>query len=224
MKATYLKFTKSEHAPEIQPQLLATGERLLVEASARDRIWGAGLFEQAAVKIPEANWPGKNLLGKALMEVRARLKKEQAVRSNNEKSLASAARRSLKRSAGLSVEDSESQKPSKKQFLVHAQESDEDSVMETDFEAMSDEDLVARLKRADIDPRNMLRGEMLMTMWNKNLEHYKKYKTRYALWADRYLIMELQKRHLVEAAVGTREEMLHALAKSDKKRKERGNE
>lgn len=53
--------------------LAGTGRRVLVEASPVDRVWGIGLAaddERAA--RPEA-WRGENLLGFALMEVRARL-------------------------------------------------------------------------------------------------------------------------------------------------------
>lgn len=54
--------------------LLQTRDRVLVEASPVDRIWGIGLAaadEQAA--NPE-QWRGSNLLGFALMEVRQRLR------------------------------------------------------------------------------------------------------------------------------------------------------
>jgi hypothetical protein len=54
--------------------LLGTGERVLVEASPYDRIWGIGLGRDAdGAKDPE-RWRGDNLLGFALMEVRERLR------------------------------------------------------------------------------------------------------------------------------------------------------
>ena len=56
--------------------LLSTGDRELVEASARDRVWGIGFSPEKAVHVPRYKW-GKNLLGKALMEVRARLIREE---------------------------------------------------------------------------------------------------------------------------------------------------
>jgi ribA/ribD-fused uncharacterized protein len=75
VRATYAKFTTSRHAVELRRRLLATGERELVEASASDRMWGAGVGRTAAL-THTGKWPGKNLLGEALMEVRARLRLE----------------------------------------------------------------------------------------------------------------------------------------------------
>jgi ribA/ribD-fused uncharacterized protein len=54
--------------------LANTGDRVLVEASPVDRIWGIGLAEDdARARDPEL-WRGLNLLGFALMEVRGRLR------------------------------------------------------------------------------------------------------------------------------------------------------
>ncbi len=53
--------------------LLNTGERVLVEASPRDRLWGNGLHANHADAADPKKWPGLNLLGFALMEARARL-------------------------------------------------------------------------------------------------------------------------------------------------------
>ncbi len=53
-----------------------TKERVLVEASPMDRIWGIGLAADApGIEYPE-NWRGLNLLGYALMEARDRLRKQ----------------------------------------------------------------------------------------------------------------------------------------------------
>lgn len=60
--------------PELKRILLNTGDRILVEASPYDRIWGIGLSEQSPFIYDEKNWKGQNLLGKALMEVREKLK------------------------------------------------------------------------------------------------------------------------------------------------------
>ncbi|WP_189263996.1 NADAR family protein [Streptomyces fuscichromogenes] len=53
--------------------LLATGDRVLVEASPVDRVWGIGLAATDAGAEDPARWRGLNLLGFALMEARARL-------------------------------------------------------------------------------------------------------------------------------------------------------
>jgi ribA/ribD-fused uncharacterized protein len=53
--------------------LCETGERVLVEASPRDTIWGIGLAKSDPVVENPAKWRGFNLLGFALMAVRERL-------------------------------------------------------------------------------------------------------------------------------------------------------
>lgn len=60
----------------MRSKLLATGERELVEASPRDRIWGVGFGKENA-EANRGSW-GLNLLGKALMKVRERLRMEEA--------------------------------------------------------------------------------------------------------------------------------------------------
>ncbi|KAL0936227.1 uncharacterized protein CTRU02_208442 [Colletotrichum truncatum] len=67
-----LKFRSS---PELKAQLLATGDRELVEASPFDRIWGIGFSPQKAPTTKRSAW-GLNLLGKVLMEVRTQLREE----------------------------------------------------------------------------------------------------------------------------------------------------
>lgn len=61
------KFSQNESLKEF---LLSTGERILVEASPKDTTWGIGLVESSTDAIHPRNWPGENLLGFALMEVR----------------------------------------------------------------------------------------------------------------------------------------------------------
>jgi len=59
---------------ELRDFLLGTGERVLVEASPVDRVWGIGLAaDDPAAEDPE-RWRGPNLLGFALMEARERLR------------------------------------------------------------------------------------------------------------------------------------------------------
>lgn len=61
---------KFRQNPELCQFLLDTGEKILVEASPYDTIWGIGMQEsESGVDNPE-NWKGTNSLGFALMEVR----------------------------------------------------------------------------------------------------------------------------------------------------------
>ncbi len=65
---------KFNQHPDLKEFLINTKNRILVEASPRDTIWGIGLSaknERASVPV---QWRGKNLLGFALMEVRAELR------------------------------------------------------------------------------------------------------------------------------------------------------
>ena len=62
-----LKF--AQHA-ELTTFLLGTGDRVLVEASPLDRIWGIGLREDDPRASDPAQWQGLNLLGFALGDVR----------------------------------------------------------------------------------------------------------------------------------------------------------
>jgi ribA/ribD-fused uncharacterized protein len=60
--------------PDLREFLLGTGDRVLVEASPRDRIWGIGLAADDERAASPHQWLGQNLLGFALMEVRHRLR------------------------------------------------------------------------------------------------------------------------------------------------------
>ncbi|MFJ6860652.1 NADAR family protein [Streptomyces werraensis] len=59
---------------ELRSFLLNTGDRVLVEASPVDRVWGIGLAADAEAANDPARWRGPNLLGFALMEARRRLR------------------------------------------------------------------------------------------------------------------------------------------------------
>lgn len=68
MKAALLaKFTQNENH---QRTLLETGNKILVEASPSDRVWGVGLEIGDRRLYSERTWQGQNLLGQCLIEVR----------------------------------------------------------------------------------------------------------------------------------------------------------
>lgn len=59
--------------PALKAFLLSTGEKILVEASPLDGIWGIGLAEDDLCARDPRQWQGLNLLGFALMRVRKNL-------------------------------------------------------------------------------------------------------------------------------------------------------
>ncbi|MFI6814871.1 NADAR family protein [Nonomuraea sp. NPDC050328] len=59
--------------PDLRRFLLSSGNRVLVEASPVDRIWGIGLTADDEGAASPERWRGLNLLGFALMTVRERL-------------------------------------------------------------------------------------------------------------------------------------------------------
>jgi ribA/ribD-fused uncharacterized protein len=59
---------------ELGQYLLDTGARVLAEASPVDEVWGIGLARDDEDASAPEHWPGQNLLGFALMEVRERLR------------------------------------------------------------------------------------------------------------------------------------------------------
>ena len=65
------KFSQND---DLRRFLLGTGNKIIVEASPKDRIWGIGFDEFAPEATNPALWNGENLLGFALMEVRDRLR------------------------------------------------------------------------------------------------------------------------------------------------------
>lgn len=67
---------KDEKLGRLATALLETGDREIVEASPRDRIWGVG-FGAKNAECQRARW-GLNLLGKALTEARRVLREEEA--------------------------------------------------------------------------------------------------------------------------------------------------
>lgn len=66
-----------QHA-DLRAYLLGTGDRVLVEASPVDRVWGVGLAPDDPRAEDPARWRGLNLLGFALMEARDLLRDDRS--------------------------------------------------------------------------------------------------------------------------------------------------
>ncbi|WP_395749250.1 NADAR family protein [Prosthecobacter sp.] len=73
VSGNFAKF--SQHA-DLRDFLLHTGDRVIVEASPFDRIWGIGMAATDPNAENPAQWKGLNLLGFALMEVRKQLREK----------------------------------------------------------------------------------------------------------------------------------------------------
>jgi ribA/ribD-fused uncharacterized protein len=71
--ANLLKFTQND---DMYNMLMKTNDKLIVECSPYDSIWGNGLNITDTLKMPDMDkWPGTNRLGKAIMRVRETLQK-----------------------------------------------------------------------------------------------------------------------------------------------------
>ena len=70
VQANLAKFSQNA---ELKQFLLGTGNRVLVEASPVDKIWGIGLATDDENAEKPLQWKGLNLLGFALMQVRNQL-------------------------------------------------------------------------------------------------------------------------------------------------------
>jgi ribA/ribD-fused uncharacterized protein len=70
VNGNYHKFSQHE---DLKEYLLSASDRILVEASPVDNIWGIGLAKDAAGIENPSTWKGLNLLGFALMEARRKL-------------------------------------------------------------------------------------------------------------------------------------------------------
>lgn len=68
--ANMAKFSQNE---ELKKKLLDTKDKILVEASPVDFIWGIGLHETNPDAYDPRKWQGLNLLGFTLMRIRASL-------------------------------------------------------------------------------------------------------------------------------------------------------
>lgn len=70
-RGNWAKFSQNA---ELGSFLLATGDKCVVEGSAKDRIWGVGLAWNDPAILDPGNWRGSNWLGEALIDVRRCLK------------------------------------------------------------------------------------------------------------------------------------------------------
>jgi len=72
-QGNYLKFSQDL---DLKNTLTSTGDRILVEASPKDKIWGIGLDRNDSADTIEdvSSWQGLNLLGICLMNVRSHFK------------------------------------------------------------------------------------------------------------------------------------------------------
>ena len=71
-KANFAKFSQNEI---LKHELLETKDRILVEASPYDQIWGIGMGEEENGIDNPINWKGQNLLGWAITLVKQELLK-----------------------------------------------------------------------------------------------------------------------------------------------------
>lgn len=67
LRGNILKFSQNR---ELRKYLLGTRDKILVEASPYDRIWGIGMQKGNTELLEPSKWKGQNLLGFALMETR----------------------------------------------------------------------------------------------------------------------------------------------------------
>lgn len=74
VEGSVLKFGKNR---QLQSFLLGTKDKILVEASPMDTIWGIGVGKGDPRATQPSEWPGENLLGFALMEARTILLERQ---------------------------------------------------------------------------------------------------------------------------------------------------
>ncbi len=68
----YLKFIQHE---DLAQRLINTDQKIIVEASPYDLVWGAGYASDSEEMLNPEKWPGQNLLGQVLMSVRSAITK-----------------------------------------------------------------------------------------------------------------------------------------------------
>lgn len=76
-RGNWIKFTQLKEDDSRTTRsnyLLSTGNKILIEASPYDKIWGTGLYASNKESLDPTSWRGSNLLGFTLMEVRDNLR------------------------------------------------------------------------------------------------------------------------------------------------------
>ncbi len=73
IQGNLLKFSQNE---DLKKFLIGTGDKILVEASPYDKIWGIGLAKDNPDSFNPYKWKGENLLGFSLMKVRDIIKNQ----------------------------------------------------------------------------------------------------------------------------------------------------
>ncbi len=66
---------KYEQNSELCELLLATKQRVIVEARPKDAVWGIGLSQSDPRSMDPAQWPGTNWLGIAIMQARDEIRR-----------------------------------------------------------------------------------------------------------------------------------------------------
>ena len=69
-RANLAKFSQNE---QLRDMLLATGDKVIAEASPQDAVWGIGMAEDHPNVTDMSLW-GQNLLGKTIMRVRTAIR------------------------------------------------------------------------------------------------------------------------------------------------------
>jgi ribA/ribD-fused uncharacterized protein len=65
--------------PELRKELLATDDKLIGEADARDMYWGIGTSVESEKSKTPSKWRGHNKLGKILMALRKKFREEMTI-------------------------------------------------------------------------------------------------------------------------------------------------
>ena len=79
LQGNILKFSQN---PELKQYLLGTRDKILVEASPYDRVWGIGMRSGSGGICEPQKWKGENLLGFLLMEARDMIEQVFCPRNN----------------------------------------------------------------------------------------------------------------------------------------------